>query len=430
MSIGAKQNVLTKSTLPSFSSADIVKKPQWFSVVAIVALLIFVLLNVLPTAFSKLLQSQEHNSDSNESVNRLVLFVKNSSYESEQFGPWPWWVARAYFSTSAPNIVTMGDSQINAAFIQADAIALNQPRDCVNDRDCVALKRSLERLGKKDNNLHLVNLAMGGAMPSDYYLMSKAFFTKQHHPKIVILSLSPRSFLDSTLSSASATETFQFLSPYVDLGGLINYAFSNPAEKYFWLIKNQLTVFKYRQDINLAVHSFIEELFDSIHRTALNTNMEEVLFNRLSVQVIYGGTGSVGLGTNVVVPNPHVPFRGNKQEYEKRFAQLNPQTLKAQSIYFLATLQYLRGLGIEVVVVDMPMLQPVRDLLPSSFWNNYSAQLNKDCQANGANWLDLSKDAQFSQADFLDYVHLNAYGGQKFVDRLAGSLINNHQIRN
>ncbi len=76
--------------------------------------------------------------------------------------------------------------------------------------------------------------------------------------------------------------------------------------------------------------------------------------------------------------------------------------------------------GVKVIIVDMPMLKPVRDLLPPSFWHNYSAQLKKDCQDNGAHWLDLSHDTQFSSpADFLDYVHLNAYGGQKFVDRLA-----------
>jgi hypothetical protein len=402
---------------------------RWYSAAAMVSVLIFVLLNILPISFGQLTESAKQSSDSNAARSKLEHFVKTSSYESEQFGPWPWWVARAYFSTQAPDIVAMGDSQINAAFIQADAIALNKSRDCVTDRDCVALKKSLQHLDKKYHvdNLQLVNLAMGGAMPSDYYLMSKAFFTKEHHPKIVILSLSPRSFLDATLNSASATETFQFLSPFVDLGNLSDYAFSNPVEKYFWLIKNQLAVFKYRQDINLAVHSFIEQLFNSIHTTALNSKAEEVLFNRLPVQPIYGGGGSVSVGSNVVTPNPHVPFRGNKPEYERRFAQLKSQTLVAQSTYFLATLKYLRALGIKVVVVDMPMLNPVRDLLPASFWNNYSAQLKRDCQTNRAYWLDLSNDTQFSQADFLDYVHLNAYGGQKFVDRLAIPVALQHQ---
>ena len=68
------------------------------------------------------------------------------------------------------------------------------------------------------------------------------------------------------------------------------------------------------------------------------------------------------------------------------------------------------------------MLKPVKDLLPSSFWHNYSAQLQKDCQLNGADWLDLVDDTDFSQADFLDYVHLNAYGAKKFVKCLASAI--------
>ena len=243
-----------------------------------------------------------------------------------------WWVARAYFNTPALDVVAMGDSQINAAFIQADSIALNQPRDCVTDRNCVALKRSLEHKSK-DRNVNLVNLAIGGAMPSDYYLMSRAFFTKEYHPKLVILSLSPRSFLDSTLNSASTTETFQFLSPYVDLKHLTNYAFNNSIEKYFWLLKNKLTIFKYRQDINLAGHSFIKQGFNSLSAKT-NDKTQEIIFNRLPAQPIYGGNGFVNPGSSVVLPNPNVPFRGNKAEYVKRFAQLKDKTLVAQIYLF------------------------------------------------------------------------------------------------
>ena len=421
MTILAKANAKTTENNGSDSShAYSAKKSKWFSAIAIVSALIFVLLNILPGGIQQFTDSSNKKNTADTSVSKLKRFVQTSSYESDQFGPWPWWVARAYFSTPTPDIVAMGDSQINAAFIQADAIVTNQSKDCVTDRGCIALKQALQRLDKTHNadNLHLVNLAMGGAMPSDYYLMSKSFFTKEQHPKIVILSLSPRSFLDATLSSASTTETFQFLSTYVDWGNLVDYAFSNPVEKYFWLIKNQLTVFKYRQDITLASHTFIRQFFNSIQNSTLNT-YADILANRLTMPAIYGGNGFVAIGSNVVTPNPHVPFKGNKLEYEKRFSHLNYQTLTAQSTYFLATLKFLNNLGIEVVVVDMPMLSPVRDLLPAFFWNNYSAQLKKDCQANGAHWLDLSNDKQFSQADFLDYVHLNAYGGKKFVDRLA-----------
>jgi lysophospholipase L1-like esterase len=172
------------------------------------------------------------------------------------------------------------------------------------------------------------------------------------------------------------------------------------------------------------MHSFIKQIFNSINNKTKIRKDEKLSSNHMLAQAIYGGNGFVTTGTNVVTPNPNVPFRGNKQEYVKRFSQLKPQTLKAQSAYFIATLKRLNDLGTKVVVVDMPMLAPVRNLLPVSFWSNYSAQLKKDCQENGAYLLDLSNDPEFSQAYFLDYVHLNSKGGQLFVDRLARSISN------
>ena len=114
-------------------------------------------------------------------------------------------------------------------------------------------------------------------MPSDYYCMSKAFFTGKHHPKLVILSVSPRSFLDATLASASATETFQFLSPYVDLGNLANYSFANPVEKFLWLIKKQLALFRYRQDFNLIVYTLMEDLLNSLNGKNQNSDESKTL---------------------------------------------------------------------------------------------------------------------------------------------------------
>ena len=206
--------------------------------------------------------SKSQNAD--DSLTKLHQMVFNSAYETNQSGPWPWWVARAYFGNTAdnipaPDIVILGDSQANAAIIQADAVAMNKSMDCAIDRQCITLKNSLEQeLKPHGSNLRLVNLSVGGAMPSDYYLMSKSLFTKNQHPKLVIITLSPRSFLDATLPAASATEIFQFFSPFVDLGNLVDHAFNNPVQKWFWLAQRKFVLFACRQDIDLSLREFME----------------------------------------------------------------------------------------------------------------------------------------------------------------------------
>jgi len=398
----------------------------WLSSAAILSFCVFILLNAIPLGFRLYLSTDRQANNSDDKLGKLHQTVLESPYETNRSGPWPWWIARAYFRTTKPDVVVMGDSQINAAFIQADSITLNKPVDCTVDRACVTLKKKLQQDNPKRirDDLHFVNLALGGAMPSDYYLMSKTFFTKQNHPKLVVISLSPRSFLDATLSSASATETFQYLAPFVALGNLADYAFTNPIEKYFWLIRTRLTLFTYQQDITLAMHNLLFLCPDlSDHNKFVKG--DDPLLSRQPIGSIYSGNGFVSLGDNVVLPNPNVPFRGNEAEYKRRFAQLRPKTLAAQSAYFQSTLQYLKSLGVQVIVVQMPILPPVRLLLPKTFWAGYRSSLKETCRENNAYLLDLIDSSEYPQNQFLDYVHVNAYGAKHFIDQLADYISHN-----
>lgn len=402
------------------------KKP--FLSAAICAFALFLVLNAIPLSMRINTSTNIISNDSPIRLSKLRQLVMNSPYEATQSGPWPWWVARAYFTTPSPDIVVMGDSQINAAFIQADAMTKNKHMDCTVDRSCISLKEGLHKYGfmMHSKSAQVVNLAIGGAMPSDYYLMSKSFFSKESHPELVIVSLSPRSFLDATLTCASATETFQFLAPMIDLGGLVDSAFTNPFEKCFWLIRNKFTLFVYQQDINLVIHNFLTQhlLFAKSMNPYERSN--DPVASRQPLSSIYSGNGFVAIGSNVVGPNPTIPFRENKAEYMRRFAQLNSRTLKDQYNYFQATLEYLHSLGVQVIVIDMPMLQPVRELLPATFWHTYHSLLQNACVKNSACLLDLSKSKNFPQDEYIDYVHLNATGGKHFTDLLASYIKSNY----
>ncbi len=412
-----------------YLSGQSLEKKQLISA-AIVAFVLFVVLNtiVLSTRFYS--STNFSSEDGERHLQRLRQLVMNGTYEATQLGPWPWWVARAYFTCPTPDIVVMGDSQMNAAFIEADAMTTNMNKDCTVDRSCISLNANLQKYGftAEGGALHSVNLAIGGAMPSDYYLMSKAFFSKHSHPKLVVISLSPRSFLDATLTSASATDTFQLLAPMVDLGGLIDCAFTNPFEKYFWLLRNKFTLFVYQQDIALALHNYVTKHFpvNKIGKGGL-LQSQDPKTNRQPLPSIYSGSGFVGIGSSVVGPNARIPFRGNREEYQKRFAHLNSSTLENQYAYFQSALQYLKALGVPVIVVDMPMLEPVRALLPDSFWHTYRSLLQNACVKNGACLLDLSDSKDFPEDEYIDYVHLNATGGKHFTDILASYIKRNYQ---
>ena len=394
----------------------------------IYAILVFILLNIMLLMVNGPYHRKNKSQTSDDSLAKLRQSVFDSAYEINQSGPWPWWVARAYLdnspnSISAPDIVIMGDSQANAAIIQADAVAMNKSMDCTTDRGCISLKKALiqQDITPAGTNWRLVNLSIGGAMPSDYYLMSKSLFTKNQHPKLIIITVSPRSFLDATLPAASATEIFQFFNPYVDLGNLVDYTFDNPAQKWFWLAQRKFALFACRQDINLAVHEFMENCLCKLYPKKSNglQDQNDTAKRQSAVQSIYTANGLIPVGSSVVGPVPLLTFLDNKKEYSRRFGQMKPDTLTAQSSFMLATLKYLREINVPVIVIDMPMLEPVKILLPAEFWDKYRLGLTNNCIANNAHWLDLDANPEFPQNEFLDYVHLNAIGGKHFVNRVA-----------
>lgn len=385
----------------------------------IFAFLIFTILNI----FSLLTWSPADNS-----LSKLRQRVFNSPSESTLSGSWPWWIARAYLSSKTPNIAIIGDSQINAAFFQTDAAVVGNPVDCAVDRSCPALKAALEQRTPQlaQDDLHLINLALGGAMPSDFYMISKALLTEKEHPKLVILALSPRSFLDSTLTSASSTEIFQFFSPFVKLGNLIDYSFSNPAQKYLWLVKNRLPLFACKPDIDSFADQLLEQCLTRIGITKVSPLIDQnQSIKPHPIQSIYAGDGAVAKGTNMIGPFPFSNFLDNRREYVRRFSRLNQQTYNDQHVYFQSTLKYLRQLGIEVIVVNMPVLKPVRDLLPSRVQQNYLLDLKTTCSANHVSLLNLATSTEFPKRYFIDYVHLNAGGGKVLINQLADFITSN-----
>ena len=108
---------------------------------------------------------------------------------------------------------------------------------------------------------------------------------------------------------------------------------------------------------------------------------------------------------------------------------MKPETLAGQSAFLLATLKYLQEIKVPAIVIEMPMLQPVKALLPDKFWDRYRLGAKNNCLANNAHWLDLDASNEFPQSEFLDYVHLNAAGGKHFINRVANFIKSDNNLR-
>jgi hypothetical protein len=272
----------------------------------------------------------------------------------------------------------------------------------------------------------VLNLSLGGAVASDQYLMAKALFAKTL-PKIVVVGISPRCFLDNSLTSASATDPFQFFEPYVEMDSSLSHlAFPDLLSESSWYAKNHLPMWIWRDRFyNLFGRerkgSAPVAASDSIASQTAQTPSQ-------MLRGIYGSASDVKQGAFLVRPMIISEFYDNTKEYQHRWKNCNVPAYGIQKKFFDAYLTTLSQLGIETVVVGMPCTSLNRQLLPKTFWSEYRDWLAGECQAHGATWFDLSEDPTFTKKYFLDTVHVNAFGARLLVQKIASLILTRPEL--
>lgn len=324
--------------------------------------------------------------------------------------PGCWWVAKCFVERpKAPDIVLFGTSQMGG-MQAADANTLNRTLDFTADHDAATLAKSVsEQLGKPVEAFYC---ALPGAVPSDYYMMTKALFSDDRRPEAVVIGISPRDFIDNTLPSAGSTEPYHFFSKFVDPGRLNAVAHPDPFAQMDYWMSHGLPLRK----LALA--------FQDSHPPEEQPEPEQT--NLLNV--IFNASGKIKPAQCIVAPNMPDLFVDNTLEYARRYRDKKPPSYKQQLVFFEELLSLLQSQNIPTAVVGMPLMEANRILLPAEFWTSYRDQMKTLSDKYAASWLDLSDDKEFSPSDFIDTVHLNARGGKKVSEKMAVLLVSNKQM--
>lgn len=329
----------------------------------------------------------------------------------EEGKPASWWLAKSYLDLpKAPNAVLLGSSQVGG-LQAADADTLNRPVDFVRDHRSPTLERELaNRIG---GETEVFTAALPGAMMSDHFLITQALFSAGKLPNAVILTLSPRDFIDNSLPCAGATGPFRFFSKYVQLGQLQDVAFPD-----LW----SRVDFGVSQGMPLRRLSSLFEIKTDEAGTTVEREKTETDAERQARYIMGGYAGNVRPGQSTI--NPHLPvfFVDNTLDYQKRYRNTNPPTYAVQMRFFKELLKSMHERGIRVIAVGMPLFTTNRQILPQEFWNEFHFRISSACTEYGAEWCDLSDNPDFTGDDFCDTVHLNALGGAKLAKCLAEAI--------
>lgn len=319
-------------------------------------------------------------------------------------GTWPWWISKSYLAqVQAPDIVLLGSSQMATAVFTADAQTLQKALDCVSYRRATTLENDLTaRLG---HPVSIFNWSMGGAMASDQDLITRTLLVGRLKPKMVVIGVSPRDFIDNTLPSASTTEPFRFFSRFVEPTKLAAWAFADDLSRFGWLLNRYLPMSQ--------LHNKVATCMTSDQLQATTGTKQEFL------KGISASGGNITPGQWLVPANIPYLFVDNTQEYIHRYTNPNPPIYPQELSFFNDALAQLRENNIKVLVVGMPSVAPNRKLLPDTFWQEFRGNISSICLKNSADWLDLSESDVFTIDDYLDTVHLSARGGDKLFREIS-----------
>lgn len=333
-------------------------------------------------------------------------------YHQPYYGSWAWWLVKEYVEQKqSADVVVLGSSQINTAVLATDAHESQQVIDTLTHREITSLERRLND-AVSGGNLKAFNAAIAGSVASDYYMVARALFGGYAKPKLVIIGVSPRDFIDNQLPVASATEPFRYFSQFVDTGKLTQLAYPDPIARINAQLGMTFDKLPLRQ-----VHSMVDTYLMSQKKEDTKKHSGNALLAAVSnaAQVVKPGEW-------MIPANMPPIYVDNSYEYVKRYKDPNPPNYPIQLAFFDELLSWLNKENIKVLVVGMPTRPENRALLPTIFWSNYRLTLNGLCERNGAHFVDVSHCNDFEKSDFVDTVHMNAAGGAKILDVFAESI--------
>lgn len=341
---------------------------------------------------------------------------------------WEWWRTKSYLAEpKAPDVVIMGSSLMMIPTSLVDADFLNQNIDAVKHPHSAFLEKKLQDAGAQPD-IRCFNFALPGAMISDQYLTAHSLFTGDRAPKVILLGLTLRDFIDSGVDSATSTPTYQFFRHFNQTNDVKHLLTVSPQAAVEAFYNN----INYLSDKRLELQAYFARPLNKAGQTALAGFPESKFDAKEPPEKGDGnilGNATVTEGTFILPPHKVLPWKDNTREYKKRFASANEKLFANQIQFFDKLLADAKANNVKVVVANMPLTTKNVSLMPNGMYEKYMGEMAKRAQRGDISLVDLNTLWIFQDRDFQDTAHLNGKGASKFMELLAMSLAKNERVR-
>ena len=325
------------------------------------------------------------------------------------------------------------------------------------------LGNEFERIGFQ--NPHVYSLAVGGGLISDSYLLLQRYLNAHPAPQMIILDCAPRSFYDSRITEPDRTPVFDYFFSFQDFCQLHHLYLRTFTAKANYLLSRVCFTYHHRLSLSEAVQQKLSASFPKSksdpaaisaiaaqapgtpisssvaqgHGTPISSTVAQAPGTPISSTVAqaHGGmsikpaqlVASVPAvqqysqcSAPVGAPQDQTKLAESLKEYYWRYEGLNPNELVNQMKFLERISEFCALSQIRLVVVNMPLTEANKQLLPAGFYESFTQKLQSTLAAQRTEFVDLASLRDWSSDCFSDSVHMNEKGGMQLNQLLAQAI--------
>jgi hypothetical protein len=287
--------------------------------------------------------------------------------------------------------------------------------------------------------------ALGGENASDSYMIARSMMSEQKKPKLLIYGIAPRDLFDNNVKSPVTTDIFRYLSTVASVLSLPDGAFTSiddrvncDLKEISFLVDRKSVFSKYTNDQMLVlIPHLVPAALTS--KSAQPTQQEKIALANVQLN------SSTKIDSKPTSPSRFSPDEltksepGNSMEKKKAAFELLQQVSKGVTIFrynpycperynrqvaFLdMLLGHLENIGVQVVVVKMPLKKEHVDIMPKELLRSYTQDVEALTRKHGAALVDFNTP-EFHDNDYGDVAHLNANGAKLWQAKLVDTFKN------
>lgn len=345
---------------------------------------------------------------------------------AEEGRPAGFWLAHSYFRLPrAPEILVFGSSQL-AGMRAADARICGRELDFVLDYRGYTLEKELIPHWSLFDSARVFVAQMPGTLISDYYIIARALLEK-NVPRMAIITLSPRDFMDNGMPYIGSSHSFQFFAPYVEQGELQDLAY--PTQSNRWMLLSRTLGARCEPAFSLIANVCEPAVSAVSTARSLVLNTVRAVLPRRRKPGPEPRMMCLKPGDIIFHPDDPQTYSGREISYPKELCTFDSKSFVHQMRFFDQLLRDLQERGVQTVVVEMPLTQENHGRLSAEYWKQFHSTIAAHCMRYQAKRIDLSDAKNFNHDDFLDEIHMSLAGGDKLA-KTIGTAFKEQRILN